>query len=435
MRRQLPTVLLALAVVAPSGCRTTTVDSDSESLPPPAVRQAPDLKEIKPASLEPDPAKLPGLDAMAVTPRPLFGDGAGSFRRLTREECRALAAQAAVTASLLEQENAVPDCSPQKGKCPDAGRESASDFRKRIRELAAQGERNKAAAEALERFYQLADVEGRVEQLHLGMVVLDKYRALIKKTPPDAFPGITLPKADELDLQRARSVGLLFKAVEGEELLNLDLKRRIGVPGGTTWRLWPADDFTVPNTPVDVEAEVKTALEHRTDLQILRLAYLELSPATLAGVKELLRGASPALAPGPLAAALTRPHPLVDAVTSHFRSSGSDACVEREVAVRKQQLFDLIAEKERGAADEVRAKTVTLNFQAKQVALAKWKYTEVKKKYDEYMKDRPFGELGEDPLLIQLHLARAELIDEVMGWHAAKVKLLEAQGLLAGPKE
>src|SRR5262245_52584024 len=173
MRRQLPTVLLALAVAAPSGCRTTTTETVSESPPPPAARQAPDLKEIKPASLEPDPAKLPGLDAMAVTPRPLFGDGAGSFRQLTREECRVLAAQTAATASLLEQENAVPDCSLQKGKRPEADRESAASLLKRVRELAAQGERNKAAAEALERFYQLADVEGRVEQLHLGMAVLD----------------------------------------------------------------------------------------------------------------------------------------------------------------------------------------------------------------------------------------------------------------------
>jgi hypothetical protein len=302
---------------------------------------------------------------------------------------------------------------------------------KRVREKAALGERNKAAAEALERFYQLASVEGRVEQLHLGMDVLDKYRALIKKTDPKAFPTLTLPKADELDQKRVESDKLLFEAEKGEDLLNLDLKRRIGVPGGTTWRLWPAADFTIPTDTIDVEAEVKAALEHRPDLQLLRLAYLELSPATLPSVKDLLRGAVPAVAPGPLAAALTRLHPPLDLFR---RDPSPDPCVEREVAIRKQQLFDLIADKERAAADDARAKALTLTYQVKRVGLAKWKYDEAKKKYDEYMKDRPFGELGEYPLVIQLHLARAELIDEVMGWHAAKVKLLEAQGLLADPK-
>jgi len=414
----------------PLGCRT--VESEPYSEPPvaPTTRQAPDLKETQPTSLEPDPAKLPGLDALAVTPRPLFGAGAGSFRRLMRDDCWSYAVRTVATASLLEQENDVPDCAPLRGRNPGPDREIAAAFLTQVRDLAARGERNKAAAEALERFYQLASVEGRVEQLHLGMDVLDKYRALIKKTDPNAFPKLTLPKSDELDQQRARSVRLLFEAEKGEDLLNLDLKRRIGVPGGTTWRLWPAADFAIPTDVVVVEAEAKAALENRPDLQALRLAYLGLSAATLPSVKDLLRGAGPALAPGPLTAALTRPHPILD----HVRGGpGTDPCIQREVAVRKQQLFDLIADKERAAADDARAKAIALDYQAKQVALAKWKHDEVKKKLDEYRKDRLFGELGEYPLLIQWHLARAELVDEVMGWHAAKVKLLEAQGLLADP--
>jgi hypothetical protein len=431
MRRHLPFVLFTFAAMVPAGCRSVETDTISESPPSRAARQAPDLPEIRPTSLEPDPAKLPGLDAMAVTPRPIFGAGPVSFRLLTRDECWSLAVRNVATASLLEQENTVPDCAPQRGKCPAADRASAAAFLKRVRDVAARGERNKAAAEALERFYQLASVEGRVEQLHLGMEILDKYRALIKKTDPAGIPGITLPRSEELDQQRARSVGLLIEAEKGEDLLNLDLKRRIGVPGGTTWRFWPAADFTIPVDPIDVEAELKAALEHRPDLQLLRLSYLELSPVTLPSVKELLRGAAPAVAPGPLTAALTRPHPLIELFR---RDTGPDPCVEKEVAVRKQQLFDLIADKERAAADDARAKALTLSYQVKRVGLAKWKFDEAKLRYDEWAKAKPFGQLGEYPLVIQLHLARAELIDEVMGWHAAKVKLLEAQGLLAEPK-
>src|SRR5262245_23034867 len=135
MRRPLRSFALLCTLAAPAGCRTTTTEPVTEA-PPPAARQAPDLKPVRPASLEPDTKTLTALDAMAAQPRPIFGDGAGEFRQLTREQCRALAVQNAVTAALLEQENAVPDCPPGRGRVPDPCRESAASVLKRLRELA-----------------------------------------------------------------------------------------------------------------------------------------------------------------------------------------------------------------------------------------------------------------------------------------------------------
>ncbi len=435
MRHFVRVMAFVIAATGLAGCQTTTPVAIPDA-PPPAPRPVPNLTQVKPKSLEPDSKSLPSIDALSVQPRPIFAEGAGLFLGLTREQCWSLAVQVAASAALLEQENTIPDCQPANRKGLDPCRESVQAFVKQVRTLAAMSDRNKAAAEALERFYQLADVEGRVEQLHLGMEVLDNYRALVKRTDPGAIPAEFRVKLDDLNTQRARSVELLFKAESGEYQLNLDLKRRLGLPGGTADRFWPSADFSIKDEPLDIEALVKVGLERHPDLQILRLAFLELSPATLPSVKEILRGAAPILAMGPIAAMVTRPHPITSAV-SHWLSPPPcpDPCLVQEVAIRKQQLFDLIAAKERGTADEIRSRANTLKAQTNLVGLAHWKLDEANKKYDDWKKEKQFGQFAEYSLLLQLHVARAELIDQVMGWHAARVKLLEAQGLLGQPKE
>jgi hypothetical protein len=386
---------------------------------------------VKPKSFEPDLKSLPTLDVLSISPHPLSVDGVGTFRGLSAEQCRSYAVRAVSTAALLEQENAVPDCPPPKNQVPDPCRGSAVAFLKQVRELAARSERNKAAAEALERFFQLADVEGRAEQLHLGMAVLDKYRDLVRRTDPGAVPPGT-PNLDELDLKRADSVRLLIAAEEAEAKLNLDLRRRIGLPAGTGERLWPLADFKIPSRPIDEAAEVATGLENRADLQILRLAYLQVSPGTLSSVKEILRGSGAVPMPGPIASMLVRPRPVRSAVENWLNPPPCpDPCLVQEVAIRKQQLFDLIAAKERGAADEIRSFVIGLRAQWSRVGLARWKLDKARKAYDDWAKNKIGGDFAAYPLLIQIHVARAEVIDEVIGWHAARAKLLEAQGLLA----
>lgn len=425
-------VLLAWTIVL-MGCQSTStvhVPDVTQS----SVRPAPELKSVKPKSLEPDVQRLPMVDALAIRPRPVFADGAGSFRGLTLQECWVLAVRYSPAATLLEQENSIPDCRPSDGSRSNACRSSAYELVRQARLLWAKSERNKAAAEALVEFYQLADVEGRSEQLQLGTDVLDKYLELVKKTVPSVVAPIPVPAVSELVTQRTQSAKLAVEAEKGVRLLNLDLKRRLGLPGDTTYWLWPDSDFGIHSGLIDTEALVQVGLESHPELQLLRLTYLGLTPGTLPTVKELIRGAGVKLGPGPIAGLLVRPQPIATALT-HFLNPppDPDPCLVQEVAIRKQQLFDLIAEKERGVADDIRSKVILLESQAKQVGIARWKLDDARKKFDEVARGK--GNLVEYPATIQLHALRAELIDAVMGWHAARVKLLEAQGLLAEPQE
>jgi hypothetical protein len=371
------------------------------------------LPLVTPTSLEPDLKTLPSVDPLAATADD-FAPPPTGYRGLTEEVCGRESAARASAAGLFNQENRIP---PR----PEGRRTGCSEADALTREvrtyLAAEG-RNRAAAEALDEFFQLADAEGRAEVMRAMLPVLDRLRETVRKARAE---GVRVPvDPDELDRQRAGLLGLLSQADAGAKALDIDLKRRIGVPARTPERLRPVGDFGVPVNPPDVDAAIRTAVETRPDLLALRAVYLQLSPETLPVVRELVRGR---MGSGGLVSGIRGALFLA-------RARRLDAAATAELEVRRQQLYDLIAERERQAADEVRAAAVALTAQTTQVALARWKAEQLAAKKAETKPQGPLQELAAD---LELHRARSEVVAAVMAWHRARVKLLAAQGLLAGP--
>ncbi|HET6572980.1 MAG TPA: hypothetical protein VFG68_05205 [Fimbriiglobus sp.] len=405
-----------LATVAVAvGCHAPPTVPDPS---PTAPLLPPELPVVAPASLEPDLTTLPAVDPLTATADDVAPPPLG-YRGLTEEVCRREAAARASAAGLFNQENRIParievrrDFSPE-----------ADALTREVRaHLAAEG-RNRAAAEALDEFFQLADAEGRGELMRATLPVLDRLRETVRKARAD---GVRVPvDPDELGRQRASLLGLLAQADAGARALDIDLKRRIGVPGRTPERLRPVGCLGVPGTPPDVDATIRTAVETRPDLLALRTVYLQLSPETLPVVRELVRGR---LAPGggpTTGGALARP--LLALVLARARARRLDAAALAELEVRRQQLYDLIAERERQAADEVRAAAVALTGQTTQVALARWKAEQLAARVAEA---KPRGPLAELAAELEAYRARAEVVATVTAWHRARVKLLAAQGLL-----
>jgi hypothetical protein len=391
--------------------------------PPSAPLPPPELPVVSPTPLEPDYKTLPTVDPLTATPDDVAPPPAG-YRGLTEEVCRREAAARASAAGLFNQENRIPPrVEVRRNFSPEAGA-----LTREVRaHLAAEG-RNRAAAEALDELFQLADAEGRGELMRATMPVLDRLRATVSKARAE---GVRVPvDPDELDRQRASLLGLISQADAGARALDIDLKRRIGVPGRTPERLRPVADFGVSADPPDVEAAVRIAVESRPDLLALRSVYLQLSPETLPVVRELIRGR---LGPGgglvegdSVRGALVRP--LLALLLG--RSKRLDAAAAAELEVRRRQLFELIAERERQAADEVRAAAVALAGQTTQVALARWKAEQLAAQVAEAKPQGPLQELAAE---LERYRARAEVVAAVMAWRRARVKLLAAQGLLAGP--
>lgn len=418
--------LAALAVI---GCRAPSagpsVDSSFTPAPPPA---APELPITQYSSLVPDVRTLPTVDPREENV-PSAAPTEAVYRGLTEEACRTLAAAHSPAAGLIERENEVPPTPPPTNR-REARRSPpvpCDDLFGDLREYAAADARNTAATDALEQFFRLADTEGRAELLRETVPLIDELRARVSEARAG---GVRVPTdPDELDRQRAQMLALIGQADLGSTLLNIDLKRRIGYPGRGPDRLWPTGPFPVTADPVDVDAAVQVALERRPDLQLLRAAYAKLTPETLPAIRDVLRGYEPhgsgigvnAIAPETVQRFL---------LGHHRHGDGADAAIAAELEVRRQQLYDLTAAKERQAADEVRAAAATLTAQTRQVALARWRAEQLAAALTD-AKEKKQGPLVELPAAIEAIRTRAEVVAAVYAWHQARIKLAGAQGLLS----
>jgi hypothetical protein len=113
-----------------------------------------------------------------------------------------------------------------------------------------------------------------------------------------------------------------------------------------------------------------------------------------------------------------------------------DAATLEELEVRRKQVADVLADRERAVADETRAAAVGLNAQTRRVALTRDRADSLKAKLDDARKQQAAKVAGADLLAAHAEIewlkARAEVAAEVMAWHAARVRLKAAVGRLAG---
>ncbi len=424
MRRVLPLTgfLLALAT-ALAGCRGPEIRL-LPAKPLPAVPPVSEPAVAAITAIEPDlktlPRVEPGSDGGSVRP---------PGRGIAEAEVARVAAERALTANLLRTESSVPRAvlTDRHGVPLTKGDDDA--LIREVRALAATEARNRTASEALVAFFQLADAEGRGDVLRKSVILLDQLKAAVKDAKAK---GAKVPvEADELDRQRAGLLGVLGQAELGAKLLDVDLKRRLGLPGTSADRLQPTGDFGLSAPTPDVTEAVAQALERRGDLQALRTAYLGLNTDTLASVREYIRalpgvgglvGGGPPQLPFVRRLSERRLAPSVAAL---------DAVLVAEVEVRKRQLWAVIEEKERGTADEVRAAVAAVSEQARQVGLARWRAEQVIAKADEE-KTKARGAILEQLAEIEALRARADVIAAVMQWHQARVRANAAMGLYAG---
>jgi len=407
---------LALAAMFAAGCRTSV---PPPALPPPLTPPTVlNLPTVEPRSLVPDYRTLPAFDPLAATPADVAPPPT-AYRGLTEEICRREAAARSTVAFVFDRENFV----TVPGDDPSVQQAAALLARDVRGHLANEG-RNRAAEQALDQFFQLADAEGRADAIREALPILDQLRTTVREA---RAKGAITPDPDELDRQRATLLSGLGAADLGARALDVDLKRRIGAPGRGNERLRPTGTFAVSADPVDAEAAVTLALESRPDLRGLRATYLALAPENLSIVREVIRAAA-----GPSGAVtgigrITRPLPLLGIIFGRNRLRTIEAEALAEVAVRRQQLYELVTERERSAADEVRASVVALAVQARQVGIARWKAEQLAKKATDAKGRGPLIEL---PAEVEAARARSEVVTAVMGWHRARVKLAAAQGLL-----
>ena len=376
---------------------------------PTAAPVAVELPLTRPTNLEPD------LTRLAKTPiKPVGATTEGAYRRVTEPVCQALAAQNASLANALDDEGRVP------ASCTTA----ADKLQQSMRYFAALELRNRAAADGLERFFQLAGAETQSELLRESFPIVDD---MLTKAKGARAANVRFP-LDPTDLERQRSQMLtqLEQAEAGSELLNIDLKRRLGLSPAHE-RLWPSGDLGITADPVGADHAVNAALADRPELRGLRALQTGLTPDTLPVARQRLRETNPLLGASP-------PPPRgLARFALHARGPSAEALAE--LAVRKSQLASLIETRERAVADEARAAVVSLSAQTRRVQLARDRLDTWTVSRADAIKKREANQPGAEFLVPQVTLewlkARAEVAAEVTAWHQARVRLKAAQGWFA----
>lgn len=399
----------ALAFGLAAGCRAPAPAPQPRLARPTVVTVAHDLPLAKPVRVEPD---VSGLAKTAV--KQVSASAEVEYRKLTEPACQSLAAQRTATANALDEE----------GRAPVACDDRTDKLKQVLRFSAALELRNRSAADALERFFQLAATEGQTDSLRDAFPPLDD---LLSKARAAKVANARFPlDLTDLERQRLQVLTQLEQAEAGSALLNIDLKRRVGLAAASE-RVWPSGDFSISTEPPDEGEEVAAALADRPELRGLRTLHAGLTPEALPLAREQLRGTSALLGAAPLPArGLSR-------FLRRNREPSAETLAELEV--RRQQLVTLIEARERAVADETRAAVVSLAAQARKVQLARDRFDQWATQRAEAAKKReanqPGAELYEAQITLEWLRARAEVVAEVTAWHTARVRLKAAKGWLA----
>lgn len=420
--RRLGIALLA-TIGSVGGCRLPVPGHSPAIVPTTAARHT-ELPQIQPVRFEPSDHTLPTAD-LATSPMPKASADGTVFRGVMETEAQCLAAQNASLANVLDEENQASVLPRRHAR--GNGAEASASLQRQIRAYTALELRNRAAGDTLDRFFQLADAEARTALLRDAMPVVDQLRELAKqaKTAKVRYPI----EPDDAERQRSQLLAQVEQADAGIRMLNIDLRRRIGLAWVESERLWPTGNFEVGGR-VDEEEAVKTALADRPELRGWRAMEAGLTTDTLPAVRDLLRTTNPMLGGSatPAANAMMR-----FAMVLCRRATETSA--ETELAARRQQVRDMLVERERAVADETRAAVVSLNSQIPRIALARGRELSWKARQDDAKKQRDANIIGADLLEAQATFewlkARAEVVTEVMAWHQARVRLKAAQGRLA----
>jgi len=384
-------------------CRPGVGGSDLESESPAAT-----VVRRERESLAPNLSEVPSHEEVdRVLARPA---AAGGYRVLNADEVQCLAAANAPLAKLYASEGDAAGA--------NAGRYDGQSvsLTKQLTAYRAVDERNKAAGNALELFYRLAEAEAGRDVLDRGIVEVGLMEAHLEQLKGSGLkmPGDpTAIRRQKLDWINRR-IQLDAAVVRMQE----QLQQLCGLESDPARPLWPDADFHAVVEPVDVEAAVAEGLAHRADVGAVRLLDASLSADTLSAARGGLQ---------PFGAGL-------GASIAAKRLFGNRYVDAGELETRRKQIAQAKVETERTAVREIREAAWNVENSLRQIAVAKERLALwAQRAADLEAKHRTNGVTVFDLGAARLELCGAEsdAVHRVAAWRIAQAKLKQAQGLLA----
>ncbi len=387
-----------------------------------APMTAPEFPEVERGQIAPD---LSALESIEVLPVPsTMAPATAAYRSLTHANCQCLAALMSPGGNQIAGEkNAVQAQGtedPEELACMTWLRRSLLDY-------AEVGARDQSAAQALSRYYRLARIEHRLDVMHESIVQTRQAQETLDKLIDRGLEAVTddgtlLRQYWELESQREEA------DLERREL-NVLLRHDLAVdPMEGPWLFWPDTPLAVDPAPIDVETAIATGLSQRAELGLLRVLLAHLTPETLPVARATLGSANALLG-------LQPPTACGACIAQLLHCGTCDSCAEvAEVAARRRQLQQQLADREQAVISEVRQAAAESEARLAQVlyareALASWQRRVAELEERIATGDATF--LDVSAARLEILRAKDQLVTAVVGWHLAQVQLSYAQGLLA----
>lgn len=272
--------------------------------------------------------------------------------------------------------------------------------------------RNHSAAEAMDEYFALLDIEQEAIGLEQGLqetkLMID-YVASVKSRGIVLAIDEFLPARRRLELlERRAQIDFLRKRT------NDRLKLYLGWDLAAKNCIWPSTDLDVAYRTIDANEACATGLAHRHDLVQLQLLLSRLCSDTLPLARAVL--------------AQTDGSPMI--MPSKLRDLKSD----RDLYLRKEQLEHLFAQRQRTATVEIAAAVNAVDAQLQRLSPALKKMQNWQDRAAELKRQEAAGKATTlDAGLARLDgiEARTEFLREVVFWKRSLTRLAAVQGCLA----
>src|SRR5262249_13577353 len=193
------------------------------------------------------------------------------------------------------------------------------------------------------------------------------------------------------------------------------------------WRIWPCEEFRVLDEAIDMESAVALGLEQRPQLMLLRILRDRLDAASLPAAVAMVQAVDPLLG-------MSEKKPPCPTLQKLLLCLGcTPPGAKKDVEARKRQLEQLLADRERAVAQEIRQAVHTQRAQVDLVVVARERALNWEAVVHDWEDKESHGQ-GNFVELTKAKLewlrARGKLVKEIMAWEIARSDLKKAQGIL-----
>ncbi|MEM9657396.1 MAG: TolC family protein [Planctomycetota bacterium] len=281
--------------------------------------------------------------------------------------------------------------------------------------------RNKAAASAMEAYYQLAALEARSHYLDLGIAETRQTLKRLEQIEQSSLPADqrldTAEVARRLHELEDNQLQLRFLRVQ----LNGQLQKLLGCPLDETQFFWPNVDWTPNLQPVDVPAELAEGLATRVDMRGIELVRCNLDRTTLRVARGVLQISDSTVG-------------SVEPTEGLIHLIRCARCSEHELGVRCRQLAMLQADTMLLAEADIKSAAYEITLQQQRVVLAREAVAQRRERLYELR-----AKVGVEEATVfdvsqaagRLYEAESTLIQQVTALKIAEVRLRRSTGALA----